>query len=241
MPSTKQYYQKKLREKKQEFDILKKITETIAYNLNLDQVLKLIVDTVQKYTKSDSCFVYLIKKNKVILEASQNPHGPVLGKIQMKLGEGITGWVAKNKKTVSLNSKAYQDKRFKSFKNILPEDKFEAFLSFPIIYKNQTVGVINVQHVKAKRYNKDRVAFLEIIARLLGGVIENARLMQETNILKEALETRKLIDKAKSILMENSGITEAQAHKLINKKSMDKRKSLKEIAEAIILSQEILS
>jgi uroporphyrinogen-III synthase len=233
------YYKKKVKSLEEEFDILKQITETITYNLNLEQIFRLIVNIVKNYTRSDSCFVYLIKEDSLILEASQNPHKAALGKIKMELGEGITGWVAKNKQKVIINSKAYEDKRFKFF-NMLPEDKFEAFLSIPIIFKDQVVGVINIQHIKRKKYDEERAAFLEMIAKLLGGVIENARLIEETNLLKDALETRKLLAKAKSILIKKSDITEAQAHKLLSKKSMDKRKPMKEIAEAIILSEEIL-
>ena len=69
---------------------------------------------------------------------------------------------------------------------------------------------------------------MEMTARLVGGIIENARLLSETDLLKEALETRKLVDRAKSILMNKSGLTEEAAHRLLNKKSMDKRKSLRE-------------
>lgn len=157
----------------------------------------------------------------------------------MKIGEGITGWVAEHNRKVVINSKAYEDKRFKFF-NMLPEDKFEAFVSIPVIFKDKVVGVINVQHIKKKKCDKDKIAFLEIIAKQVGGAIENARLACETDFLKQALEVRKIIEKAKGILMKNYNLPEMEAQKLLNKKSMDKRKSIKEIAEAIILSDEVM-
>lgn len=232
------YFKKDLKEKKAQICILKQIAETISYNWNLEQILSSIIDIAGNYTKSDSCFIYLVDGDKIILKASQNPHKAALGKITMKMGEGITGWAAEHKKKVVINSKAYKDKRFKFF-NMLPEDKFEAFVSIPVIFKDKVIGVINVQHIKKKNYDKDRIAFLEIIAKQVGGAIENARLLSETDILKQALETRKLVEKAKGILMEELEISEDEAYKIIHKKSMDRRKSIKEVAEAIILSDEL--
>ncbi|MBU2025349.1 MAG: GAF domain-containing protein [Patescibacteria group bacterium] len=233
------YHQRRLKEKKQEIEILKQIVQLTTYNLSLKQVLEAVVDIVSEYTRSDSCFIYLVEKDQVILEASKNPHKAALGRVKMRVGEGITGWVAEKAKPVAISERAYEDKRFKLF-NSLPEDRFEAFISMPVVFKDKVVGVINVQYAKKIRLNKEKLAFVEMIAQLVGGTIENARLIFETNFLKEALETRKLLDRAKSILMNKGGLTETEAHKLINKKSMDKRKSVKEVAEAIILSQEIM-
>lgn len=233
------YYKQQLKEKQIQIEILRQISETISYNWDLEQILFSIIDIVSKYAKSDSCFIYLADQNNIVLKASQNPHKAALGKIAMKVGEGITGWVVLHKKEVVLNLKAYEDKRFKFF-NMLPEDKFEAFVSLPIIFKDKIVGVINVQHIKKKAYEKDKIAFLKIIAKQVGGAIENARLISETDFLKQALETRKLIEKAKGVLMKQLGVSEDEAYKTIHKKSMDTRKSIKEIAEAIIISDEII-
>ncbi|MFA5021681.1 MAG: GAF and ANTAR domain-containing protein [Patescibacteria group bacterium] len=219
--------------------ILQEIIDTIGNGFDLKEILNNIAKIIGKITKADSCFIYLISGDEVILKASQNPHHSNLAKIKMKVGEGITGWVAETKKSVAIFSKAYEDKRFKLFSS-LPEDKFEGFLSVPIIFKNSVIGVINVQHKKSKKYQKKEISFLETIAKQIGGILEVSRLISETNVLKEALETQKLINKAKAILMKNGGLTEEEAHRLLVKKSMDKRRSLKEVAEAIILAQEVI-
>lgn len=234
------YFKNELQEKQVQIDILRQISETISYSLDLEEILSSIIDVVSRYIRSDSCFIYLVDRNNIVLKASQNPHKAALGKIAMKIGEGLTGWAVQHKKEIVINAKAYEDKRFKFF-NMLPEDRFEAFVSLPVIFKDKIVGVINVQHTKKMAYEKDRIAFLKIIAKQVGGAIENARLICETDFLKEALETRKVVEKAKGILMEQLRISEDEAYKIIHKKSMDRRKSIKEIAEAIILSGEILN
>ncbi len=226
-----------LKEKKQ-LAVLKEIINTISYNLDLNEVLNRILELIKEVTKSDSCFLYILEGDFLVLKASQNPRKKFIGKLKMKIGEGITGWVAKHKKTVCLEQAAYKDKKFKTIAS-LPEDEYEAFLSVPITFGQEFIGVINVQHIKKKKYSQDEISLVEMIAQQVGGALEIARLISETNLLKDALETRKLIDKAKAILMKDYGFSEEKAHQLLLKKSMDKRKSLKEIAQAIILVNEL--
>ncbi len=219
--------------------VLEEIIETFSSNFELREILNNIAKIIGKVTKADSCFIYLITGDEVILKGSQNPHHSNLAKIKMKLGEGITGWVAETKKTVAISQKAYEDKRFKLFSG-LPEDKFEGFLSVPIIFQKKVIGVINIQHRRSKKYSKKDISFMETIAKQIGGILEVSRLISETNVLKEALETQKLIAKAKAILIRSGNLSEEDAHKLLVKKSMDKRKSLKEVAEAIILAEDVV-
>lgn len=223
--------------KERELKLLYEIIQTISYNLDLKEVLSRIVKIVSSVTKADSCFLYLLDGEDLILRASLNPKPLEIGNIKMKTGEGITGWVAEKQKTVAIAKEAYKDKRFKFF-NSLPEDKFEGILSVPIIYRDKVLGVINVQHSKPRKYSETEIVLFELIAKATGGAIDNASLFSEKEALKEALETRKLIERAKGILMKDLNIPEEEAHKLLHKKSMDKRLSLKEIANAIIISSD---
>ena len=220
--------------------VLEEIIETFSANFDLKDILNNIARIIGQVTRADSCFIYLISGDEVILKASQNPHHSNLARIKMKVGEGITGWVAETKKSAAIASRAYEDKRFKIFSG-LPEDKFESFLSVPIIFRKKVIGVINVQHCRTKKYSKKDINFLETIAKQIGGILEISRLISETDVLKDALETQKLAAKAKAILMKSGGLSEDEAHRLLVKKSMDKRKSLKAVAEAVILAQEVIS
>jgi uroporphyrinogen-III synthase len=226
--------------KNQELKILHEIIETISYNFDLKEVLRRIVSIVSGVTKADSCFLYLIDGDNLTLRASLNPKPLEIGNIKLKNGEGITGWVARHKLTVAITSEAYNDPRFKSV-NSLPEDKFEGFLSVPIVYRDKVLGVINVQHCKPRAYSKTEIILFELIAKAVGGAVENALLFSEKEALKAALETRKVIEKAKGILMKEFRIGEEDAYKLLHKKAMDKRMGMKEIANAVIISSEFRS
>lgn len=178
------------KELNQKIEVLYQIIQAISKGSVLEKILKDIVKIVVKITKGNSCFIYLIDDNQeeLILRASKNPHPKLLGKIKLKLGEGITGWVANEKMPVSISKKAYNDSRFKFFHNI-PEDRYESFLSVPIIVKDKTIGVINVQHRNSYKCDKSLVSFLCAITGQLGSVIENTKLYDDLKIKAKQIET----------------------------------------------------
>jgi len=168
------------REKVREVDVLHRISESISNTLDLEAVLKHIVEVVVEATNAEACLLYLVSdsREELILRASKNPHPKLIGRITIGLGEGITGWVARERTRVVIPSNASDDPRFKFFHN-LPEDRYQAFVSVPIMAKKEVVGVINVQHKRPRRYRSDELALLCTIANQVGGAIENARLYEE--------------------------------------------------------------
>ena len=220
-----------------EVRLLYRVAETV-HSLELAEVLHEIVSVVDEVTQADSVLIYVLdpKTDELVLRASKNPHRDLLQKITMKRGEGITGWVAREKRAVAIAKGAAHDSRFKYFRS-LPEDTFEAFLSVPIMKKREVIGVINVQHKAPHEHSSMEINLLTAIGKLVGGAVENARLLEETLSLKEALELRKLVEKAKGRLMKQRKISEDEAYTLLQKESMDLRKSLKEIADAVIIAE----
>ncbi len=179
-----------LREKSREVDVLHRITESISNTLDLEAVLRHIVDIVVEVTKADACLLYLLSEghDELILRASKNPHPKLIGRITIGMGEGITGWVARERTRVVIPNSASDDPRFKFFHN-LPEDRYQAFVSVPILTKQEVVGVINVQHKRSRRYRPDELALLSTIANQVGGAIENARLYDQMRKKALQLET----------------------------------------------------
>ncbi|MBK6880851.1 MAG: GAF domain-containing protein [Elusimicrobia bacterium] len=174
----------------EELDLLHKITNIIGSTLELNTMLQEIVGLVSGVTRADACFIYLHEpaQDCLVLSASKTPHPGEIGRIRLRMGEGLTGWVAEHKKPLALPEKAHEDHRFKFFQN-LPEDKFESFLSVPILIKDAVVGVINVQHRKAHTHTERTQKLLTTIARQVGGALENARLYEETRRRADAIQT----------------------------------------------------
>ncbi len=182
-----------------ELKVLRLISETVSSSLELNQVLNRIVEVVIQVTSGDSCFLYLLNREdgELILRASKNPHSGILGKIKLHLGEGITGWVAMEKKPVVIAQNAGEDQRFKFFQD-LPEDRYQAFLSVPIVSKSELVGVINVQHKAPHKHTSNEVALLSVIAQQVGNGIENARLYEETR--RRLREIESLVEVSRTIV-----------------------------------------
>src|ERR1700722_3208467 len=86
-----------------------------------------------------------VSSGEFVLRASLVSHAADLGTLRMKVGEGVTGWVAEHQSPVALPSRASHDSRFKMFPALV-EDTYEAFLSVPLIDKGRAIGVINVHH-----------------------------------------------------------------------------------------------
>ncbi len=186
----------------EELKVLRSVVDIASSELDLNLTLQLIVKIVNEMTKADSVFIYLFddRKEYLVLMASKTAHTKELGKVHLEIGEGITGWVARESKTVAIAKLAYKDQRFKSF-DVLPEDRYEAFLSVPVIFKGKAIGVINVQHKREQDYSATTVNLIEMIAKQVGGVIEHARLFEETK--KKALQFDSLVKVSRSITSEH--------------------------------------
>lgn len=179
--------------------VLRQVAEKISSSLDLNDVLSHIVELAVDITSADSCLLYLYdkKREELTLLASKNPRQKMLGAIKLKMGEGITGFAAEKKKPYVITEGAYLDPHFKAFSG-LPEDKFEAFLSIPIISKNELSGVINIQHKKKYIHPQEQIDLLFTIAGYLGSPIENARMYDETQ--KKAQQLDALTSISKSIV-----------------------------------------
>ncbi len=204
----------------------------------LHAVLDRVVEFVATVIPCDSCFVYVLERDKLVLRASRNPHADVVDRLGLALGQGITGWVAEHREPVVLDAGASADPRFIPFKS-LPEDEFEAMLSAPILCAGNVVGVINLQHRLSYRHSEQEVRLMSLIGFLVGAEIERARLEAENLQLSARLESRKAVDRAKGVLQRDLGLTESDSYRLMQRESRQRRKSMREIAEAILLGEEL--
>ena len=108
-----------------------------------------------------------------------------------------------------------------------------------MMVKKKAVGVINCYTTTPYKFTKSDIDLLSVVANQAAVAIENTELMVKTRVVQEELEARKKIEKAKGILMREQAMTEEGAYNHIRKYSMDSRKTMKEISEAIILSADM--
>ncbi len=206
-----------------------------------------IVGLTVQVTDCDACLVYLLERetSEIVLRASQVPHQGDLGNIRLKVGEGVTGWVVEHRSVVALSSNAGADSRFKRFQGLV-EDTYEAFLSVPLVSGGEVIGVINVHHRQPHQQTSDEIALLTFVGEQMGGAItksflaeENIRLQAETAEMRRQLETRKIVERAKGILQTRHSLTEEEAYLRLRNESRRLRRPMRELAEAIILSEDL--
>jgi FixJ family two-component response regulator len=228
------------REREITFDLalLNKMASRLSAADALHRVLNEVVEFVAAVVECDSCFIYLAEGDELVLRASKNPRPDAIDRLKMRVGQGITGWVAEHRSPVAVTRSAFQDPRFKLF-NELPEDRFEAFLSVPLVSGGRLVGVINVQNRTPHQYTRREIGLVTTLGFLVGAEVERTRLESENSALFERLETRKLVERAKGILQRELKIDETEAYRILQRESQQRRKPMKDISESIIFNDDL--
>ncbi|MGB7760702.1 MAG: GAF domain-containing protein [Bryobacteraceae bacterium] len=174
MPKSKDL-EGRLERTEQQLALFQKISRFMVREMSLQEVLQGVVSLVVEFTQCDSCLVYLADGEDLVLCASNTPHPSTIGKVRLRRKEGLTGWVASERRLVAISREAYQDPRFKKFGE-LPEDTYEAFLSSPVIARNRVVGVINVQHRMPHQHTGSEMEVLTTVGEQIGCVLVLARM-----------------------------------------------------------------
>ena len=168
--------EQRLEHTEQQLRLLQKISRfMVRGDMSVRDVLQAVVSLVVEFMECDSCLIYLLEQNELVLKASNTPHPDTTGKVRLTLNEGLTGWVARERRLLAISREAYHDPRFKFFRD-LPEDTFEAFLSVPIIIRNRVAGVINVQHRNPHPHSGAEMELLTSVGELAGCLVLLSRL-----------------------------------------------------------------
>ncbi len=180
--------EQRLARTEQQLRLFQRISRLMASEATLQQVLNSIVRLIQEFTVCDSCLVYLLEGRELVLCASNNAPEQALGRVRLSLNEGLTGWVARERRLLAISQDAYGDPRFKTFSE-LEADTFEAFLSAPVMARSKVVGVINVQHRETHAYTGDEMELLTTVGEQVGCLLLLARMDKETIERSVSLES----------------------------------------------------
>jgi len=174
--------QKALEARTQENILLNEVISTVGSTLKLDEVLGHLVDTVSRAISCNAVFFYLYDKDKerLTLASTNKQYKKLVGKIELALGEGVTGWVGTHLQPVILKEAALNDPRFRYFPE-LEEEKFQSTMTVPIAGKDRhLIGVITLHTIAPYEFTEQHQNFLINTAALVAGAIENAQLYENT-------------------------------------------------------------
>lgn len=218
---------------------ISKISKAIASDLYLEDILKLIVAVTAQAMDSNICSLMLIdeKRRELVIRATQSVSEDYNKKPPLKIGEGIAGKVAQenNPTVVKDITKATEYK----YHDIAKKEGLRSLLCVPLSVKKKVIGVINCYTPKTHDFTETEIDMLTAIANQAAVAIENTELMVKSKVIQEELESRKKTERAKGILMKEEGLSEEEAYLKIQKYAMDTRKTMKEVAEAIILASDL--
>ncbi len=217
------------------------ISRAITSDLYQEDILKLIVMVTARVTGVEICSLWLIDESsdplKIRLTATQAIDPDYLKDRSLGMDEGIVGFVATHKKSVIIPD-VLTEPRFKE-KEMARRLGLVSMLSVPLRVKGEkVVGVLNCFTATPYAFSETEVNLIQTVANQAAVAILNTELMVKTRVIQEELETRKLVERAKEILMLRQGKTGEQAYRWIQKRSMTTRKSMRSVAEAILLFED---
>lgn len=218
------------------------ISKAITSDKYLEDILKLIVMVTAQFTGVEICSLWLVEEDekgkRARLKATQAIDPDYVKDRVLNLNEGVVGLITSTNRPLILED-VLKEPRFKE-KEMAKKLGLVSMLGVPLHVKgNKVIGVLDCFTVEPHKFSETEINLVTTVANQAAIAIENTHLMVRTKVIEEELEKRKIIDRAKEILMAKKDFSGEMAFRWIQKKSMDTRKSMKEIAEAVIISQDI--
>ena len=222
-----------------QIEALSKIANLITSGLYLEELLRLVVNVTAEIMNSKISSLMLLDpdKKELVIRATQSISDAYNKKPNVKLGEGIAGIVARDNKPLCVLD-VKEDSRYLN-RDIAKKESLCSLASVPLTVKGRVIGVLNCYTSKKHVFTKPELNVLTALANQAAVAIENAELGLRARSAEEALTTRKLIERAKDIFSQEANILPSEAYRLMQKQSMDSRKTMREIAEAIILTKDL--
>jgi GAF domain-containing protein len=162
---------------------LYEIISTVGSSLNLEEVLDGVVRLLSDASAVHACFVYLLERDgkKLVLRAASDPYSDLVGRIELKRGEGLAWWAINRREAAFIRDRALDDPRVKYVPE-LEEERFQSLVAVPLLGKRgDPMGAITLDTEAPREFTDSEVEFLVSSGSLVAGAIENARLYDETH------------------------------------------------------------
>jgi len=209
----------------------------LAAGKALDDAFAITVSLAVALVNCDSCFVYVREGTELLLWVWKHLDREEIEQSKITAGRGYPALLAQHQVPMAISTDRGEQFEARMFHQ-WSDDPGETFVSVPLLARKELVGVINLQHREPREYSLREVKLLSAVGRLLGAGIGISRLETKNSGLLQQLKTRKLVERGKGILQRDLGLTEEEAYLRLQRQSRQRRKSMKEIAEALVLGDE---
>lgn len=218
------------------------ISRSIASGQSLEEILNRVVMITARVMDYEICSLWLVDDSvtpRVLrLKATQAMDPEYAKSRTMGRVEGVAGFVSTHNQTLKILD-VLKEPRYKE-KDTAERLGLVSLLSIPIrIHDDDVLGVLNVFTKKLHDFSSTEIHQISAIGDLTALAIFNDNLAKRMDRVQEELETRKVIERAKEVLIKRKSIAGDQAFRWIQKRSMDSRKTMRQIAEAVIISEDV--
>ena len=228
------------RQRRRELKTLAQVSQAVASERYLDEILQLIVTVTAELMGSKICSLMLLDdaKQVLVIKATQALSPAYRNKSPIHVGHSVSGRAVKERRPISVldvtRAKDY------GYPALAAREGLTSLLSVPMMIKERATGVLNLYTTTEHQFSEDEIRVLSTIANQAAVAIEHTRVFEQSVALQKSLEDRKLVEQAKGVLMRDARLSEAEAFRLLQKHSMEKRKTMRDVAEAVLLTHELL-
>ena len=220
-----------------EIDLLYSIASQIAHGDRLDETFTSLIDVVAAFVKSDRCLRYLVKGEDFVPWLSEGGRTVLSEHLFTAMSSTLVAAFREHPVPLAMNQTPH------GIKFRVPDDwsshPGETFVCVPLISRTRLAGVITLEHQQPHPYRPTEIQLLSSIAYVFGVALRISQLEKQAFELLGELETRKLVERGKGILQRDLGLSEEEAYLLLQRQSKSKRRPIKEIAQAVILSADV--
>ena len=202
-------------------------------------MLQLIVNMLGETMPARVCSIMLVnqKKNELVLKAAKCSSQEYWKKPNLKIGKSLISRVVKQGKALMVKDVTKEADYL--YPELAKKEGVRSLVSVPMLAKGTVIGVVNVYSDEGRVFSDDDMRVLTTVSGQAALAIENTNLAVEIQEREAALEARKIVERAKSVLQQQLALSEDEAYRRLRKQSMKTRRTMREIAEAVILSSEV--
>jgi GAF domain-containing protein len=219
-----------------EIDFFWKISESVVSGRYLKEILQLLVTMTAEMMNSKICSIFLLdeKQQELVIEATQSSSQDYIRKPNISVHQSVSGRAIQERRPIAIADVA-KEKQFR-FPHLARTERVVSLLSVPMMIGDQAMGVVNVYTAEPHEFTDGEVKLLRVVANQAAVAIQNTKLQEDAVAARNEVELKRLINRAKAALQKEKNLTEDAAHRMLNRISRNSRKSLREVAEAVLLA-----
>ncbi len=163
----------------QELSFLHEVAQLASSARDWDEMLRIVIDRTNAAMRAEVSSLYLLERREGLLRlvATNGLNRRGIGRVTLRVGEGITGWVANARVPLAVRD-VRTEPRWKRVATV-DAGRFRSMLSVPLMARDQVIGVMNVQTVELRDFPREEIEFLQTIGNNVAGIIEKGRLQRE--------------------------------------------------------------